>query len=362
MILNTAVKEVKEIKEKNTAQNNRLYELDYIRFIACLAVIIVHITATGVTDYIQGSFPHIVTLILNRSLKFTTPVFIFLSGVTNFYSYDKKELKYIDFVKKRLKSTLIPYFVWCCIYYLAYIYAGIYKFDIIFFMKNVILGTMSYHLYFVIIITQIYLLGPLFYKLIKNSKNKIFILIIGAVFTAICAGTLNFKLSDRIFLKYIFFYMLGIYVTLETEKFKTFVSRNKILIASGYIAIGILYTLATYYNWPEVTYIWFVFSAVSVFLVFLLSTYLVEIFKNKFSYVKLFGQSSYYIYLMHPLVLTVMIMLAAKYGIISVTARLVLYFLVVIPATIGSCIIYTVIKNKIKKAKKSKKALLLSNK
>ncbi len=350
MILNTATKEV---KEKNTFKNNRLYELDYIRFIACLAVITVHITATGVTDYVQGSFPHIVTLLLNRSLKFTTPVFIFLSGVTNFFSYEKKELKYFDFVKKRLKSTLIPYFVWCCIYYFAYIYAGIYKFDIIFFIKNVILGTMSYHLYFVIIITQIYLLGPLFYKLIKNSKNKILILIIGAIFTAICAGTLNFKLSDRIFLKYIFFYMLGIYVTLETEKFKTFVNKNKILVVISYMAIGILYTLATYFNWPKATYIWFVFSAVSVFMVFLVSTYLVEIFKNKFSYVKLFGQSSYYIYLMHPLVLTVMIMLAAKYGIVSVTARLVIFFVVVIPTTVASCIIYTIIKNKLKKSKKA---------
>lgn len=353
MNLNTAVKDNNMLK---TVKNNRLYELDYIRFIACLAVIIVHITATGVTDYIQGSFPHIITLILNRSLKFTTPVFIFLSGVTNFFAYSNKEIIYLDFVKKRLKSTLVPYFVWCLIYYSAYIYAGIYSFDIVFFIKNVLLGTMSYHLYFVIIISQIYLLGPLFYKLLKNSDKRILILIIGAIFTALCAGNLNFKLSDRIFLKYIFFYILGIYVTLETEKFKTFVEKNKNLIAIMYVVIGLLYTATSFFNWPSSIYIWFVFSAVSVFFVFLASMHLVEIFKNKYRYVKLFGQSSYYIYLMHPLVLTVMIMLAAKYGIVSVTAQLAIYFITVIPATIGTCVIYTIIKNKYNKLKKDKKS------
>lgn len=351
---NTAVKNNNTLK---IVKNNRLYELDYIRFIACLAVMIVHITATGVTDYIQGSFPHIITLILNRSLKFTTPVFIFLSGVTNFFAYSNKEIKYFDFVKKRLKSTLVPYFVWCLIYYSAYIYAGIYSFDIVFFIKNVVLGTMSYHLYFVIIISQIYLLGPLFYKLIKNSNKRILILTVAAIFTAICAGTLNFKLSDRIFLKYIFFYMIGIYVTLETEKFKTFVDKNKILITAMYITIGLLYTVASFFNWENSIYVWFVFSAVSVFFVFLVSMYLVEIFKTKYRYVKLFGQSSYYIYLMHPLVLTVMIMLSAKYGIVSVTARLAIYFITVIPATIGACVIFTIIKNKWNKLKKDKKSL-----
>jgi surface polysaccharide O-acyltransferase-like enzyme len=347
-------KAVNEVKSFNTAQKKRLYELDYIRFIACLAVMMVHITATGVTDYVQGSFPHIVTLVLNRSLKFTTPVFIFLSGVTNFYAYDKKELKYFDFVKKRMKSTLIPYLVWCAIYYIAYIYAGIYSFDFKFFMKNVFLGTMSYHLYFVIIIAQIYILGPLFYKLVKNTKNKVLLLIIAAIFTSLCAEYLRFNLSDRVFVKYIFFYMLGIYATLETDKFKSWLYKYKILVTAGYIFIGLFYTIASYYNMFITTYVWFVFSTVSVFFVYLISTYLVVLFKNKYSFIKLFGQSSYYIYLMHPLVLTVMIMLAGKFGILSVTARLIIYFIVVISVTVTSCILFTIIKNKYKKYKKSR--------
>jgi len=59
-----------------TVKKEKLVELDYMRFIACFAVMIVHISATGVTEYIYGSFPHIVMTLLNRSLKFTTPIYI----------------------------------------------------------------------------------------------------------------------------------------------------------------------------------------------------------------------------------------------------------------------------------------------
>ena len=52
----------------NTTLNNKekLYELDYVRFVACFAVMIVHITAIGVTEYINGSFPNILMLFFKQ--------------------------------------------------------------------------------------------------------------------------------------------------------------------------------------------------------------------------------------------------------------------------------------------------------
>ena len=73
--------------EQIIKKRDKLYELDYMRFIACFAVMIVHITATGIELYIHGSFPYVLVLILNRSIKFTTPVFILFSGATSVYSY-----------------------------------------------------------------------------------------------------------------------------------------------------------------------------------------------------------------------------------------------------------------------------------
>ena len=344
------------ITEINNEKRDKLFELDYIRVIACFAVIIVHITATGVTGYIHGSLPHIIMLLINRSFKFTTPIFIFLSGVTSFYSYRKKEFKYFPFIVKRLEKVLVAYFLWCIIYYETYIRLGYFMRDINFFIENVKLGTMSYHLYFVIIIVQMYIVGPAFYKLLKNSNNKIIILIVAAIITVLCAEYIRFENSDRLFLKYMFFYMLGIYVTLEYDKYILWIGKNKVYISVGFVIISAIYTLVSFYDLKVITYIWFIFSIFAVFFVYYVGLIMKRSLSKIYSFIKLFGQSSYYIYLMHPLVLTLAIMYTNNNGILSVTKRLIIYSATVIPITIISCLLFTVVKNKFNKSKKAAQA------
>lgn len=336
-------------------KKDKLYELDYMRFIACLAVMIVHITATAidVNGYIRGSFPYIAILIINRSFKFTTPIFIFLSGVTSFYSYRKKEFKYFPFIVRRLEKVLVAYLLWCIVYYAAYIKLGYYAFDIKFFIDRVLLGDMSYHLYFVIIITQMYIVGPVFYKMLKASDRKITILIAAAIITALCAEYIRFKYSDRLFLKYMFFYMLGIFVTLEYEKYTSWISKNKIAISAGYVIISAVYTIVSYYDHVIYIYVWVMFSIFSVFFVYYIGLLMKRSLSKIYSFIKLFGQSSYYIYLMHPMVLTLMIMYTDNNGILSVTKRLIIYSSTVIPITVASCLAFTAVRNKIKKNKKA---------
>lgn len=337
----------------NSVKTDKLYELDYMRFIACFAVMIVHITATGVTGYIHGSLPHIVMLSLNRSLKFTTPIFIFLSGVTSFYSYRKKEFKYIPFIIRRLEKVLVAYLLWCIIYYAAYMKLGFYSFDISFFTKSVLLGTMSYHLYFVIIIVQMYIVGPIFYKLLKDSNYKIIILIVSAIITVLCAEYIRFENSDRLFIKYIFFYMLGIFVTLEYDKYISWINKHKVFITIGYVAFSAAYTLVSYYDLSVNIFAWFVFSIFSVFFVYYIGLIAKKAFSKIYSFIKLFGQSSYYIYLMHPLILTLMIIYTDNNGILSITKRLLIYSATVMPITVASCLIFTATRNRVKKNKKA---------
>ena len=335
-------------------KKDKLYELDYIRFIACFAVMIVHITATGVTEYIHGSFPYTLMLLINRSLKFTTPVFIFLSGVTSFYSYSKRnrEFNYIEFLIKRLSKVLIAYFVWCIIYYVVYMRLGYYAMDIKFFLKSVLQGTISYHLYFVIIIVQMYIVGPLFYFILKKTDKKVAILILAGIVTYICAEFIRFDLSDRLFLKYMVFYMLGIFLTMEYDKYLMWIKKNKMFIIAGYIAMSLIYAIVTYYDSVFNTFVWFVFSSVSVFFVYLVGLLMKEKLANIYSFIKVFGQSSYYVYLMHPLILTIMTIYAQN-SFLSVTNKILLYVFTVIPITVISCLTYTLIRNKFKKSKKS---------
>lgn len=342
------------INEAYIDKKDKLFELDYIRFISCIAVIIVHITATGVDEYIHGSIPYILMLFINRGLKFTTPVFIFLSGVTSFYSYSNKnkELNYIEFLIKRLSKVLFAYFFWCIIYYAAYVRLGYYVMNIGFFAKSVLQGTMSYHLYFVIIIVQMYIAGPIFYNLLKNVQKRVLLLVVAGIITYLCAEFIRFDLSDRLFLKYMVFYMLGIFVTMEYNKYLAWIKKNKFLIISGYVVLGLIYIVVSYYNTILTTFVWFLFSYISVFFVYLIGLLMKDKLKSIYSFIKVFGQSSYYIYLMHPLILTIMIRYAQN-NFLSVTNKILLYTVTVIPITVISCLTFTIIKNKIKKSKEA---------
>lgn len=197
---------------------SRLVELDYMRGLACIAVILTHITALGVVEYLPGSPHKILSTYMNRSFNFTVPVFIFLSGLTGFLGYTKKPFHYGVFLKKRLGKIVIPYILWVFFYYASFLAMGIYVLDIQYLMKSIILGDMSYHLYFIVIIVQLYLLSPLFYYVVKRWNNKYFIGAMGLL-NLYFMVTVYFPYSDRIFFKYMFFYILGISAALNYDLF-----------------------------------------------------------------------------------------------------------------------------------------------
>jgi len=201
-----------------------------------------------------------------------------------------------------------------------------------------------------------YIVGPIFYFILKNSEKKVTILIFAGIITYLCAEFIRFNLSDRIFLKYVVFYMFGIYVTLEYDNFTKWLKRYSIHAIIGYVVIGLAYTVVSYYNMKIYSPVWFLFSTVSILFVYLVGLVAKEKLNKMYSFIKIFGQSSYYIYLMHPIILTTMIIMAADKGILSVTTRLIIYFSVVIPVTVISCLSYTLVKNKIKYYRKKEAA------
>ena len=116
--------------------------------------------------------------------------------------------------------------------------------------------------------------------------------------------------------------------------------------------MSIIYTVASYYDSVATTFVWLVFSTISLFFVYLTGLLMKDVLKNIYGFIKIFGQSSYYIYLMHPLVLTIMIIYAEN-NFLSVTNKIILNTFTVIPITVISSLTYTIIKNKFKKKKKA---------
>ncbi|MBN2827410.1 MAG: acyltransferase [Tissierellales bacterium] len=333
---------------------NRLKELDYIRIIACYSVILVHITAIGVVGYLPGSTHLQIVTLINRSIKYTTPVFLFLSGVTSFYSYRIKSFNYLDFLKKRLPRILVPYFFWNLAYYAVYVILGYYSLNVGFFAKNLLLGTMSYHLYFIVILTQLYFLAPLFHWLFNQFNHGKVLFVIGVI-NFIAAAELNFKYSDRIFLKYMFFYALGIYLTLNQDKFLTFIENKKTVVFStlGYLVTAGLYTYLYYVKSPMSIHLWFVYSAFSILFLYVVGLFLATKIKRFYPQVQMLSRSSFYIYLMHPLLLSGAVYVINLTPVVSLTLKLLLYVVIVIPISTILSVGYNVLKDKLVNRKRN---------
>ncbi len=340
-------------------KRERIDEANMIRAIACLAVILVHITADAIATLNPGSPHSFIFTIINRSAKFTTPVFLFLSGLTLYYSYSQREFKYNTFLKKRFKSTIVPYLIWSMIYFLFFYSQGIYVFSIEFIMKNILLANMSYHLYFVLTITQFYLLFGVFLYAYKKYNSHILLgitLIANLLFLKY--GLMPY--SDRFFMKYIFFFSLGCYVAKNLYQIKKNVIKFKYPIIIGYI-VTTLYESYTFYK----SYVlqesidsfvvllsWAVFSAVSIFLLVYVGNEMIAKELKINNFFKTISKSSYYIYLSHPLVLYISNKFLLKNGINSITGRTILNGIIVYSVTLTLCIMYTKLKLNIKNRKK----------
>ncbi len=332
---------------------DRLDYLDYLRVIACFSVIFVHVSAIGIVSFESGSMYHKGIIFLNRLFKYTTPVFLFLSGITSFYSYRIKEYKYLDFLKRRLKTVIFPFIIWSCIYYSVLVYSGSYNFNILYFIKNLILGNMNYHLYFIPILLQMYFLSGIINFLFKKINNNI--ILFSALIINILSMEMSFLFSDRIFMKYIFFYILGVYFTKEAFNFLKFSKKYFRPMVFIFLMSTLFYSVFYYYSrYDLMNYAWLIFSVSGIFFLFEISIKLERNNTVSKLIVRKLSKSTYYIYLSHPLILSGIARIF-KIGSLNLILILTIYFLMTLLISTILSVSYNEIKNKYLKNKKETK-------
>lgn len=341
----------------------RLDELTVMRAIACLSVLVVHISAIpfghgDLSDGILVFFGY-----LNRAFKFTTPVFVFLSGIMQYYHQWQGVFSYKKFMKKRFGPIFWPYLVAVIGYELILGWVGVYPFAPLDSFKRFILGDSNYHLYFVVIILQLYLLMPLVLKLYEKFKDS-HVLLASLVVSLLSREFLMMPYSDRFFLNYLFFFMLGAYVVRHMEKIKKILSQQVILLSGIYIVLsgiyGYQFVLGTlegvYIHYHMTSMTWFVFVISAMALLYGLSVKLTETeyYKNKKA-LKAFTQTistaSYWIYLIHPMVLYVSTRLYKFTGQSSIFLEFLWNMTIVFGAMIVFAYLYPLLLNLYKRSK-----------
>ncbi|TNE67496.1 MAG: hypothetical protein EP344_01950 [Bacteroidetes bacterium] len=206
------------LAEAPPSKLRRLYP-NYVRALAACAVVQMH----SVGGYLYQFDPadplnvNFVTAdIFYSHLRWATPFFILISGAL--LLKPSKEQSTGQFLKKRLRRVLVPLAFWGTIY-LLYKYRGNLYFgtwpgwdDII---DTVFYHDIYFHLWFIPMITGLYLLTPTFRIFIKHAQRRDieYFLVLAFTITA-----LQHYLPGIIFIKYIGwlgyigFYVLGYYL------------------------------------------------------------------------------------------------------------------------------------------------------
>lgn len=229
-----------EIQGVNVSQHSRekINEIAVLRGMAFSAVVLQHAIAHfSIVQEVRLEDGVLMSILLLLS-KFAVPAFAFITGMLLLYN-DREpgaDVGYGAFLRKRLSGVIIPYLLWSVIYQIANGAIPLTNWNLAALTDSVVklfTGKSSYHLWYIIMIIQFYLVYPLFlkgYRAITASISErwrlsvlagaglLYIALMYAVWpmqqllsgTNIPVVTAMFTtLADRNILYFIFYFVLG---------------------------------------------------------------------------------------------------------------------------------------------------------
>ncbi|MFC5401757.1 acyltransferase [Cohnella soli] len=154
----------------------KLTEIDFVRGIAILGVLMVHSTSEATIDMKTSGLYGIYNF-LNIFSKIGTTSFILLSSFVLFYNYYPQPFTFAQlkkFYRNRLLYIIVPYLVFSTLYFLHRWRLNKHEWSLPdmwpSFWHKVLTGQAYTHLYFVFISIQLYLLFPILLYLFKRFK------------------------------------------------------------------------------------------------------------------------------------------------------------------------------------------------
>lgn len=208
----------------------RQTEIDILKALAIIGVILIHVTSNSFAPYPQKSVAWYGFILLDQIMRFSVPLFVALSGYTLAISDQRRHLNPKDFYLRRA-FRIIPYYLaaTAIIYlYLHFIPPWSQVQNPYPLWQIIFLGRADYHLYFIPMIFQLYLAFPFIIK-IFNKWPKTILAGAAIVQTMVFATTtplaqklitLPFPWGDQqqylFSLSWIFYFVLGISLAKNT--------------------------------------------------------------------------------------------------------------------------------------------------
>lgn len=312
-----------------------LQELDYLKIIGILLVVIGHCTSiyTGGWVFTSPVNSHIYGLIASYVYTFHVPMLVFVSGSIYYYCRINKG-KYSSLkslIINKLKRLIVPFLFIGILYSIPIKYIiGMIEGNIFINIKDFVLGLNTGHLWYLLMLFNIFILFYLYEKFILNKKYSIILNLILFSILYISSGffTNIFQINRAI--QYSIFFYLGYEffrskykLILKLEKLK---SKSILIMTPVLIAISLVLILVSKMKLSSIMLSKF-FSLINVVIAMICITicylivYLINnrmkniIIKERIDrLIKVIGRYSFNIYLLHePIIFIILYFIANKY-------------------------------------------------
>ncbi|MBR3621850.1 MAG: acyltransferase [Selenomonadaceae bacterium] len=306
-----------------------------MRGMGALGVIGIHVGGM----YLNNPTPNLwLVALYDEASRYAVPIFFFLSAFGLFYKLDLKEkFDYIGMLRRRLKAVLLPYLTWSFFYlwHTSYWYDTPFPSDKL--PETLIFGLAKYHIYFLVILIWFYLLMPLWVEIVKRLTEKWLILLLFiqiAVNYALCYSSnlylfqtslpegswLQLAIMHRLnywVLFYFFTFLLGAYLAQRFDLFM-WVLKEKYVKITIFFVVALAFQLGHYFylinsgrtaleaifTAHQLSPFGVLYTIASCLFFFWLFTYKLTSGRI-YSTIETVGKHSYFIYLVHPLFLTI---------------------------------------------------------
>ncbi len=211
------------MNNKNSTVIQFLKEFDYFRGLTIFFIVLGHIYSFAVRNNhvnklavtLKNHWAYFLSYqvsVINGS----TALFVFISGFLFYYIFYQRGFVYKDFIKKKFLNVFSPYLVMVLLLYICQIVMKTTGKGSGFFIDRLFF---YYSFWYIPFIMTVFLASPLFLKFTEASdKTKKIVLILSLLYSSITVRHNNNPVLSACF--WSFFYLLGIYVAQNYEKFK----------------------------------------------------------------------------------------------------------------------------------------------
>lgn len=196
-------------------EEERIVWLDALRVIAGFMVVLIHCTTdTLFNDSILLSSNWHAANFYNSIARWSVPAFVMISG---YLFLSKQSMDYRSFIVTHIKKLSKPLLFWTLVYSIFNSYNDLSTKAFKLYIKKIINGTPADHLWYLYMLTGLYLFIPLIQYLIKKIGNKhLSFLLIFTLFLSFSISTMGamfFKLTMMYTVPYIpFFFWFCVYL------------------------------------------------------------------------------------------------------------------------------------------------------